>query len=196
MYNDCLQSTATAAVDACVEFKTMYETKRYLGVDLKQPFKLLPHNPVWIKIFQYEATRINDKISAYVVDIQHFGSTAVQGLMAKPIIDIIIGIENLSDWVHIKEPIEDLGYTYDKNAHAPHPVFFKPEIREFHLHINQINSIEWRKNLGFRDLLISDSNVRKEYEQVKLKAVSAYPNDYTVFKKPFINEMLQRILKT
>jgi hypothetical protein len=38
--------------------------------------------------------------------------------------------------------------------------------------------------------------VRKEYEQVKLKAVSAYPNDYTVFKKPFINEMLQRILKT
>jgi GrpB-like predicted nucleotidyltransferase (UPF0157 family) len=174
----------------------MYDTKKYLGVDIKKQFKLMPHNPIWKEIYQKEATRINDKISTYIVDIQHFGSTAVPGLMAKPLIDIIIGIENLSDWINIKEPIEELGYTYDKNAPAPHPVFFKPEIREFHLHINQIKSIEWQRNLGFRDLLISDSNVRKEYEQVKLKAVSAYPNNYTVFKNPFISEMLQRIFKS
>jgi GrpB-like predicted nucleotidyltransferase (UPF0157 family) len=177
-------------------FKTMYDTKKYLGVDLKQPYKLMPHNPIWKEIFQNEATKINEKISTWVVDIQHFGSTAVPGLMSKPIIDIIIGIENLNDWVYIKEPIEDLGYIYDKNAHAPHPVFFKPEIREFHLHINQINSLEWDRNIGFRDLLISDSNMRKEYEQVKFKASLAYPNDYTVLKRPIIHEMLQRIATT
>ncbi len=150
----------------------MYDTKEYLGIDLNGPIKLVPHNPVWIKIFQHEATQINEKISTWVVDIQHFGSTAVPGLMAKPIIDIIIGIENLSDWVHIKEPIEDLGYIYDKNAPAPHPVFFKPDTREFHLHLEQVNSLTWRLDVGFRDLLIYDSDVRKEYEQVKLKGAS------------------------
>ena len=185
-----------APVTLNVKCRKMYDTKKYLGVDLKQQFKLMPHNPIWTEIFQDEATKIKGKISTWIIDIQHFGSTAVPGLMAKPLIDIIIGIESFSDWIYIKGPIEDLGYIRDKYAQPHHPVFYKPEIREFHLHINEINSPEWQRNIGFRDLLISDSNVRKEYEKVKLKAIQAYPDNYTMIKNPFISKILQRIITT
>ncbi len=71
---------------------------------VKPTVKLLEHNPKWIKQFEEEKKKVNQVLGNEIIAIEHIGSTSIEGLAAKPIIDILVGIKNLEDFVVFIEP--------------------------------------------------------------------------------------------
>jgi GrpB-like predicted nucleotidyltransferase (UPF0157 family) len=87
---------------------------------------IVEHNPVWQLLFQEEVTRIRKVLdTTFITRIEHFGSTAVPGLAAKPIIDLLIGVRSLSTARQLViSPLESLGYAYWRDNPDPQRMFF------------------------------------------------------------------------
>jgi GrpB-like predicted nucleotidyltransferase (UPF0157 family) len=116
--------------------------------------------------------------------IHHIGSTAVPGLAAKPIIDMIAGIGNLDEARAAAEPLAALGYVY--RAHRPEAHLFVQDTRGIHL--TEPGSDLWRERLAFRDALRADPELRREYEEWKRAHAGA--EGYTASKWDFVARVL------
>jgi GrpB-like predicted nucleotidyltransferase (UPF0157 family) len=156
---------------------------------------LADYDPEWPAEFAVERERIAHAISDLVEGIEHYGSTAVPGLRAKPIIDILVGVTQLDDWQSCRAPLEALGYDYAANAGVPgHPIFGrgKDATGRTHLvHVVTFNGYEWRSNLAFRDALRRDEKLRLTYLAEKQRAVDAAPEGrarYNELKRAFIDK--------
>jgi GrpB-like predicted nucleotidyltransferase (UPF0157 family) len=86
--------------------------------------EIIEHNPDWANMFEREAESIRTALGNLTVEIQHIGSTAVPGLAAKPVIDIMVGLHNLSDGESTIQPLENLGYVYWAENPNPEKMFF------------------------------------------------------------------------
>ena len=80
--------------------------------DLDEEIQLTPFNPNWNRMYQAEASRIRDSLDSEIIDIQHIGSTAIPSIDAKPIIDIMIGIQTLNQAPSLLPVLVKLGYNY------------------------------------------------------------------------------------
>ena len=131
-----------------------------------------------------------------VAGIEHVGSTAVPGLAAKPIIDIMIGVRELPVGERCVEPLESLGYEYRGDAGIPGRYYFrKGNPRSHHLHMVQHGTEFWQRHLLFRDLLRERPAVAQEYAALKKELAVQYRTDrlaYTEAKTPFIDAALAR----
>ena len=168
----------------------------YLGLE-NNINRLSDHNPLWAKAFNEEAERIRARLGSRAVAIEHYGSTAVPGLRAKPIIDILIGITDRDKAMSLIEPMSDLGYHYLGDQGIPdHHVFGKGSPRTHLAHVVGYQDDLWQRCLAFRDLLRSNDAVRADYEALKrqLAAVSNMSReDYTAGKTDFIKKSLRNI---
>ena len=153
---------------------------------------LVDYDPEWPILFEQEKDRLLEVDLNVVRGIEHFGSTSVPGLRAKPIIDILIGILPLYDWIQCKQPLESLGYDYAEKAGVPgHYIFGRG--RDFsertHLiHIVEFDGQSWRFNLAFRDALRANRNLREEYILAKEAASKMAPEGrakYNELKQAF-----------
>ncbi|SFD83179.1 GrpB protein [Paenibacillus catalpae] len=112
--------------------------------------------------------------------IEHIGSTSVQGLSAKPIIDIALGVEELAQADAFIEPLMRLGYEYVPKADFPNRRFFrKGEWRNgtHHLHVYEAGSEEWQNQLLFRDYLKAHPHTLSEYDKLKRELALLHPDD-------------------
>jgi GrpB-like predicted nucleotidyltransferase (UPF0157 family) len=157
---------------------------------------LVDYDPEWPRAFAEERTRIHSALGDAARGIEHYGSTAVEGLRAKPIIDILVGVAPLEDWARCKRPLEELGYDYADNAGVPgHFVFGRGRDRSerTHLvHVVEFNGESWRSNLAFRDALRADQSLRTEYLRTKEQAVVLVPEGrggYNDLKHSFFEEI-------
>ena len=128
--------------------------------------------------------------------IEHVGSTAIEGLSSKPIIDIAIGVDNLDSITKYLILLED-NYTIKKNLEKNEILLIKEnEIETFYIiHVLPINSERYNNLIKFRDILKNNSNIVKQYEELKIKLANKYKNDramYTKSKNDFINEVLKK----
>ena len=128
--------------------------------------------------------------------IHHVGSTAVPGLSAKPIIDMIAGVRDLEDARAAFEPLRDLSYHYRPHRPRAHS-FHKPDSpgwweKTHHLHLTEPGSDLWLERLAFRDALRADPALVAEYETWKLEHVltSGSPAAYSGDKRPFVARVL------
>ena len=130
--------------------------------------------------------------------IEHVGSTAVPGLAAKPVIDIMAAVESLEASRPAISAAADAGYLYwPYKAHVMH-WFCKPSDthRTHHLHIIPHGSSLWRARLGFRDALRADSALAAEYARLKLRLAKQYRYDreaYTDAKTGFVQRVLRSL---
>ena len=154
---------------------------------------LVDHDPEWSRAFEEERARIQSAIGKVSRGIEHYGSTAVEGLRAKPILDILVGVAPLDDWIRCRHPLETLGYDYADDAGVPgHHIFGRGRDRSerTHLvHVVEFNGEPWRWNLAFRDALRADAILRAEYLRIKEQAVSLAPEGrakYNELKHAFI----------
>ncbi|WP_434655313.1 GrpB family protein [Thermoanaerobacterium thermosaccharolyticum] len=160
--------------------------------------KIAPFCDVWKQYFEEEKELLYKLLGTDAVDIQHIGSTAVPGLSAKPIIDIMVGVKALNDGLKHVETLEKQGYEFRGEAGIPGRLFFakgSPEFRTHHLHMVEYKSDFWINHLLFRDYLIQHSDTAKEYERVKMGLAQKYEFDreaYTEGKSEFIQEVLRR----
>jgi GrpB-like predicted nucleotidyltransferase (UPF0157 family) len=139
---------------------------------------------------------LEDAIGDWLVGgIHHIGSTAVPGLEAKPIIDILAGMRDLETARACFEPLADLDYLYALYRSEEMHWFCKPHPsrRTHHLHLVPVGSRRYEEELAFRDRLRDDPTLAAEYADLKRSLASRFRDDregYTDAKAEFIRRAL------
>jgi GrpB-like predicted nucleotidyltransferase (UPF0157 family) len=127
---------------------------------------VVPYDPEWALRFEVESTMLERVLAAWLEGgVHHIGSTAVPGLPAKPIIDIMAGVRDLEESRAAFEPLGALGYEWREHRPEAH-AFFKPadgSPHTHHLHLTVPGSALWRERLAFRDALLADPALVAEY---------------------------------
>ncbi|HDX9579472.1 TPA: GrpB family protein [Bacillus pseudomycoides] len=163
------------------------------------PIILKEHNSIWKDWYVREEKLLNNIIgNQYIERINHIGSTSVNGLLAKPTIDILLEITEDCDLEFLVNVLEKNGYIFEKQPQkpSPHMMFMKGYTEKvFHLHIRYIG--DWNE-LYFRDFLRLHKDVSQEYSNLKMNLIDKYEHDrdgYTEAKTEFINKYT-KIAKT
>ncbi len=165
------------------------------------PVFIADYDRRWPAMFAAERVRIQDAIGEWLSGIEHVGSTAVPGLAAKPVIDIMPGLRSLGDSPYIVEPLRELGYQYfpEHETVMPERRYFALPAgdehrgrRRFHLHIVETTAAFWRRHLAFRDHLRAHPETASEYAALKRRLAAEYGSDregYTEAKTGFITRI-------
>src|ERR1700712_2166384 len=165
------------------------EPERYgLGLEASVN-RLEDHNPLWARAFVEEAGRIGSVLGQLALAIEHYGSTAVPGLRAKPIIDLLIGVAQIDDGLKMIEPMASLGYDYAGNQGIPEHHIFGLGVARTHLaHVVVHGGDQWKQCLAFRDRLRADPQVRSQYQALKqrLAGEASSRAAYTAGKSEFV----------
>jgi GrpB-like predicted nucleotidyltransferase (UPF0157 family) len=155
---------------------------------------LLPYNPAWKRLYEEEKKILQNSIGDNILDIQHVGSTSITGMIAKPIIDIAIAVNNFEGATICIEPIESLGYQYRGELGIPRRHYFsKGDPRTYHIHMNEIGSGDWNNQILFRDYLINHAKSAQEYANLKIELAKRFPTDidkYMEGKDSFIRHII------
>ena len=161
---------------------------------------LEPHNPHWAEMFAYEQQAIREGVDASIpLVIEHFGSTAIPDLPAKPIIDILVGASS-QHWKAIIEALKGQEYIHwETNPHPDREFLVKgmPPFgvrRTHHVHICEIGGSLWEQLL-FRDYLREHPEDRKAYASLKEHLAAAFPEDreaYTRGKDKMVAQIMNR----
>src|ERR1044072_9524664 len=155
---------------------------------------LVDYNESWAEIFAEEQALLAGVLTDTKAQIEHIGSTAVVGLSAKPVIDIMIGIEDFSLADSLVPKIVAADYDYIKafETEMPYRRYFTRRVDgddTHHIHMVAIGSEFWLRLLLFRDYLREHKNVRDEYANLKSElAKLEWPDvdDYAEAKTAFI----------
>jgi GrpB-like predicted nucleotidyltransferase (UPF0157 family) len=157
--------------------------------------RVVPYDPDWPILFRDEARRIAEAIAPLPIRVEHTGSTAVPGLAAKPVLDILGGYPAGSTVKQYVERIVSCGYVHRGDQGIAGREFFRRGVpRAYHLHLAEIDSPFWRDHLAFRNYLRMHADLRDEYSRLKLALAADFPNDresYIERKSDFV----QRVLK-
>jgi len=158
--------------------------------------RLVPHDPAWSGLFAAEAARLRAALGDRALAIEHVGSTAVAGLAAKPIIDIMIGVADLTDCDEHVRALEAIGYERRAVGDLPGRLYLvlgEGNMRWAHISLSEMTSPFWSNHLRFRDRLRADAEVATAYERLKQELAARFPDDriqYTEAKGDFIAGVL------
>jgi GrpB-like predicted nucleotidyltransferase (UPF0157 family) len=157
---------------------------------------LSEYDPKWPLESAKEKKLITSAVGPVDILIEHIGSTAVAGLCAKPIIDILIGIPNFADGFSLVAPLEEIGYEFKgKNGIVGRHFFAKGLLRTHHIHMVEKNSTFWKEHILFRDFLRKNNTEKQQYALLKIKLAQTYGFDrdgYTNAKADFIRSVIQK----
>jgi GrpB-like predicted nucleotidyltransferase (UPF0157 family) len=159
--------------------------------------ELAPSDPGWPEQFELLAGELRRALGPDAVAIEHVGSTAVEGLRAKPILDLAVGLAPEADADRVIETFERLGYDFRGDAGSQGGLVFVldsiPMRRIAHVHAVRHGDEQWMRYLAFRDRLRSDPAARAGYERLKRALANRFPNDrraYTDGKDAFVAALL------
>jgi GrpB-like predicted nucleotidyltransferase (UPF0157 family) len=163
-----------------------------------EPVLVQAYDPAWPARFEDERCLLQPVLSEFITGgIHHVGSTAVPGLDAKPVIDILVGVGDLAAARTCIDLVAPLGY-----LHAPYRVgemlwFCKPHParRTHHLHLVPAGSARYQDELRFRDYLREYARARADYARLKHDLAARHRQDresYTEGKTAFVHEILRR----
>ena len=172
--------------------------------------KIADYDPAWPEQFAAEAARLRAALGdELVVTVEHFGSTAVPGLSAKPIIDLLVAVRSLLDMRQRGiSALESLGYAYWRDDPAPDRMFFVKGLppngpRTHHVHVVEpgishdprLGEFLFADRLLFRDALRADPEEARRYESLKRRLAAEFPDDreaYTNGKTDYIYGVMQK----
>ena len=166
---------------------------------LQEHVSIVTYDPNWPRMFAAERDHLLGSLPREMIGrIEHFGSTAVPGLAAKPIVDMLVEVRSLEETkTRIVPVLEAQGYDYfwrpTRGDDVPpfYAWFIKRDaagVRTHHIHMVEKDFEQWERLL-FRDYLIEHPAVAKEYEALKLRLAQDYPNDrvaYTNAKTDYV----------
>jgi GrpB-like predicted nucleotidyltransferase (UPF0157 family) len=164
---------------------------------------IAPYDQEWPLRFEAERQLLVDAIGAWLVagSIEHIGSTAIPGLDAKPVIDIMAGVESLDGSRAALPALGRHQYCYAPYRAEVMHWFCKPSPaqRTHHLHLVPLGSPLWIEQLAFRDYLRTHPDVAMEYAALKRRLAETHRCDreaYTKAKAPFVQRVLQNALRS
>ena len=160
------------------------------------PIVLTPYQRQWEDWAEDEIDSLSILLADYAPTINHIGSTAIQGIQAKPIVDILVEIAPDTDWGQIRILLENSGYicmslsetrmSFNKGYT---PDGFAEKVFHIHVHAHGDND-----EIYFRDYLRNHPETAREYESLKLSLLPKYKNDrdgYTAAKSEFVKKILR-----
>jgi GrpB-like predicted nucleotidyltransferase (UPF0157 family) len=157
---------------------------------------VVPHDPNWQRAFLAESPHLASALGDNVVNIYHIGSTSIPTIYAKPIIDILIEVEDLAKVDERDREIGSLGYIGMGEHGIVGRRFFRKDnsegMRTHHIHTFETGSPQIDRHLAFRDYLISHPETALEYSKLKQQLAQKYPTDiqsYMDGKAEFISEV-------
>jgi GrpB-like predicted nucleotidyltransferase (UPF0157 family) len=184
----------------------METTEQRIERVLRDEISISAYDAAWPESFRREKAHLETCLPTDLVRrIEHFGSTAVPGLAAKPIVDMLVEVTDLqATRDRIAPVLEAQGYDYFwRPTHGDDgPPFYAWFIRRdpdtrartHHIHMVEPHFTEHWDRLLFRDYLIERPEVAREYEALKVRLASAWPKDrlaYTRGKTEFINRVTE-----
>lgn len=159
------------------------------------PVESAPWDPGWRQRYDRERAAIIEHLGDAVIDVAHVGSTAVEGLDAKPIIDVMVGVETTEAIRPTADRLRALGYSYrddpDSDNDEQHIFLLRRADgrRLVHAHAVVHGARWWREHLAFRDLLRADPRRREAYRSLKRRLADRHADDreaYTAAKASFV----------
>lgn len=169
---------------------------------VSEKIDIVPYDPKWPKAFEEEKSFLKNKFPKIIKRVEHFGSTAVPGLSAKPIVDMLVEATSFEEVKKTIVPIlRSFGYDYFWRPEIDRPPmyawFIKRDAsgkRTHHIHIVEADSKLWDR-LYFRNYLRKFSKEAKKYEELKTSISKKYPNDretYTKAKTEFVVSLTEK----
>ena len=160
---------------------------------------VVPYAEAWKTAFEQIKNEIEAEIGDLVLGIEHVGSTSVEGMSAKPCIDMDVIIKDYSVFDEIVGRLGAIGYIHEGDLGIRNREAFKytnkPHLMKHHLYVCPQDSEELHRHIIFRDFLRQNIEAVKEYSSVKEKAAELYPNDidqYIAYKSPCIEELYRK----
>ena len=157
--------------------------------------KVEKYDPIWKEMFNQEKVNLEKAFKEVAIEIEHIGSTSVEGLSSKPIIDIAVAVKKLSDFEKVKSSFEKEPYSIKQDSVSDEILIRKgsEENRTHFIHVMEIDSKRYQDTIIFRNYLRNDKEVLKEYEDLKNKLAEKYADDrklYTASKNEFIQKVI------
>ncbi len=160
---------------------------------------MVPHAPHWRQEFESEAAQITAALGAGVVAVHHVGSTAIPGIYAKPVLDLLLVVQSV-DALDVRQPeMEALGYEARGEYGIPGRRFFRRDNeagdRTHQIHAFENGSPQIAQHLAFRDYMIAHPETAQEYSDLKRRLAAEHPNDSKAYmdgKDAFIQEIDRR----
>jgi GrpB-like predicted nucleotidyltransferase (UPF0157 family) len=149
------------------------------GVSDLRAVQVVEYDPVWPTMFWSERELLRRALGCAAVEIHHIGSTAVPGLAAKPIIDILIEVTDLAALDERNRAMEAIGYETKGEFGIPGRRYFRKggENRSHHVHAFASGDLNVGRHLAFRDYLRSHPEVAAEYARLKMRVAQECGND-------------------
>ena len=169
-----------------------------LAAAIDEDVSLHPPDPAWANVFERERTRLHTLLPGVFVQIEHIGSTAVPGLVAKPVVDIMAGVESLAGVDALIDALCANGYTTSREFNASLTdrkwlMRWRNGHRTHHLHIVVRGGTPWTDRLAFRDALRRDPHLAHRYAALKTMLARKHQGDreaYTDAKADFVRTVL------
>ena len=156
--------------------------------------EIVPYDPAWAATFARWRDRLAAALGPLTVRIEHIGSTAVEGLAAKPVVDIMVCVPDVEDEASFLPAIEGLGVPL-RSRETAHRYFrpAPPDPREVQIHVWQAGSPEERVHLLFRDYLRAHPAARDAYAAMKAEAARLYRSDRIAYNEAKTGHILDAI---
>jgi GrpB-like predicted nucleotidyltransferase (UPF0157 family) len=169
-----------------------------LAAAINEAVQLRAHEPAWALAFEVERERLHALSPGTFAGIEHIGSTAVAGLTAKPIVDILAGVASLAGVDALIDRLCDNGYTTSREFNATLTdrkwlMRWHDGHRTHHLHIVEFGGAPWHERLAFRDALRSDPAMVQRYAELKADLAAKHASDreaYTDAKAEFVRAVV------
>lgn len=153
-----------------------------LGLSAGQVRLTMDHE-AWAEAFRQERERILTALGGAVLAVEHAGSTALPGVPAKPILDLLVGVDSFELARACVAPLEALGYRYrGEYGIARRHYFVKGIPRTHHLHMHEVTSEAWRSMVGFRNALRARPELAREYAEAKIRFAEEHASDREAYQ--------------
>ena len=164
--------------------------------------EVVPHNPNWRSLFETESKQIAIALSENVIEIHHIGSTSIETIYAKPIIDILVEVKSIDRVDRQNSSMQLLGYQCMGEFGIEERRFFLKDsqdgIRTYHIHVFEVGSVQITRHLLFRDYLNTHLEDAQSYSILKQSLAEKYPDDiekYMDGKQDFIQDIDRQAAK-
>ncbi len=168
--------------------------------DIDEPVSLSPSQADWPLHFSAECRRIGSWLEVERRDLEHIGSTSVPGLLAKPVVDIMLGVAHWPPSEPLAHRLESLGYDSFGEGNVPGRYYFRLRCaHEFNVHVVQRGGTHWINNLALRDYLRRSPSACERYATAKLAAYESGARSllaYSVAKADVVSHLLREALAT
>jgi GrpB-like predicted nucleotidyltransferase (UPF0157 family) len=165
--------------------------------DLDEPVHIMDYRPQWAMEAMAEAVRIAQAIGRPVADVEHIGSTAVVGLAAKPIVDLMVGVPEYPA-PSMRSALTALGYEDLGGAGVPGRTYYRLRGRpSFNVHLVLKGGDHWQRNIALRNYLRSSPTARRRYTEAKQAALSSGQTTllaYSAAKAAVVSELMREAL--